>query len=174
MAVQQRQGRGTTAEVIQGEVAAELTVEEAGLRYLVQPLRNQNVGLFLDMAPTRRWLMGAAEGRKVLMVGDGLNDAPALASVHASMSPASAVDVAKVSAGLVFAGNGLDAVTTAHRAAQTARTRAFQSFAIAIVYNCIAIPLALAGMVTPLIAALAMSGSSVLVMLNAIRPEKST
>lgn len=66
VAVQQRQGRGTTAEVVRGEVAAELVVEEAGLRYLVQPLRNQNVGLFLDMAPTRRWLIGTAAGSKVL------------------------------------------------------------------------------------------------------------
>ncbi len=66
VAVQQRQGRGTSAEVLWGEVADELVVEEAGLRYLVQPLRNQNVGLFLDMAPTRAWLTPAAAGRRVL------------------------------------------------------------------------------------------------------------
>ena len=66
VAVQQRQGRGTRAEVIFGEVAEELVVEEAGLRYLVQPLLNQNVGLFLDMAPTRHWLRTAAENKRVL------------------------------------------------------------------------------------------------------------
>ncbi|TNF90493.1 MAG: methyltransferase [Gammaproteobacteria bacterium] len=66
VAVQQRQGRGTRAEVVRGAVEEELIVQEAGLRYLVQPLRNQNVGLFLDMAPTRRWLVDAAEGKRVL------------------------------------------------------------------------------------------------------------
>ena len=66
VALQQRQGRGTAAEVIWGEVPGELVVEEAGLKYLVQPLLNQNVGLFLDMAPTRRWLRNAAAGKRVL------------------------------------------------------------------------------------------------------------
>jgi 23S rRNA (cytosine1962-C5)-methyltransferase len=66
IAVQQRQGRVTSAEVLWGEVPEELVVEEAGLKYLVQPLTNQNVGLFLDMAPTRRWLQKAAEGKRVL------------------------------------------------------------------------------------------------------------
>lgn len=66
VAVQQRQGRGTSADVVFGEVAEELVVEEAGLKYLVQPLLNQNVGLFLDMAPTRRWLQASARGKRVL------------------------------------------------------------------------------------------------------------
>ncbi len=66
VAVQQRQGRGTRSEVVCGEVAEELVVEEAGLNYLVQPLRNQNVGLFLDMAPTRAWLGRAAGDKRVL------------------------------------------------------------------------------------------------------------
>jgi 23S rRNA (cytosine1962-C5)-methyltransferase len=66
VAVQQRQGRGTQAEVVCGTVDDELVVEEAGLKYLVQPLRNQNVGLFLDMAPTRTWLQAAASGKRVL------------------------------------------------------------------------------------------------------------
>jgi len=64
--VQERQGRGTRARVVCGEVPEELVVKEAGLRYLVQPLRNQNVGLFLDMAPTRAWLRQAVNGKRVL------------------------------------------------------------------------------------------------------------
>lgn len=64
--LQHRQGRGTQTETVFGSVPDELVVQEAGLRYLVQPLRNQNVGLFLDMAPTRAWLREASEGKRVL------------------------------------------------------------------------------------------------------------
>lgn len=125
-----------------------------------------------ELSPAEKlaWLDARrADGRKVLMVGDGLNDGPALAAAHASISPASAIDVAKTAAGLVFTGASLEAVTRAHDAAVTARARTFQSFSIALAYNAIAIPLAMAGAATPLIAAAAMSASSILVVLNAVR-----
>lgn len=66
ISLQHRQGRGTTTRVVVGTVPDDLVVEEAGLKYLVQPLRNQNVGLFLDMAPTRRWLKERSDGKRVL------------------------------------------------------------------------------------------------------------
>ncbi|MDH3669250.1 MAG: heavy metal translocating P-type ATPase [Paracoccaceae bacterium] len=125
-----------------------------------------------DLAPGEKLRLlqdWAAEGRRVLMVGDGLNDAPALSAAHASMSPGSASDVARSAAGLVFTGANLAPVAEAIRVARAARRRAFESFGIAAVYNSIAIPLAVMGFVTPLIAALAMSGSSLLVVLNALR-----
>ncbi|MEM7423316.1 MAG: heavy metal translocating P-type ATPase, partial [Pseudomonadota bacterium] len=111
----------------------------------------------------------ARSGQKVLMVGDGLNDGPALASAYVSMSPASATDFAKSAAGIVFAGASLRAVPAAIRTARQARSRALQCFAIALAYNAVTIPLAFMGFVTPLVAALAMSGSSIVVVLNALR-----
>ncbi|MCB1684813.1 MAG: class I SAM-dependent methyltransferase [Pseudomonadales bacterium] len=65
-AVQLRRGRATVAEVLYGEIPDTLVIREAGLEFLVRPLRNQNIGLFLDMAPTRAWVRTHAGGRKVL------------------------------------------------------------------------------------------------------------
>ncbi len=162
------QAAGYTVEILSGDQpsAVEAVARAAGIRTWRASQRpadkSQHIGEL------------AAAGHKVLMVGDGLNDAPALAAGHASLSPANAADISQTAADAVFQGESLAPIVQALVVAKAARRRALENFAIAIGYNLLFVPLAVVGLVTPLIAAIAMSASSMAVTANAMRLARKT
>lgn len=154
---------GYKIALLSGDRAA--VVERIARRAGIETFRAE-----LKPAEKIAWLEARArEGHSALMVGDGLNDAPALAAAHASISPASGADISQRAADFVFQGEKLAPVLEAINTGKRARAMALQNFAVAFLYNVICVPLAMAGVVTPLIAAIAMSTSSILVTANAAR-----
>jgi Cu2+-exporting ATPase len=162
-AVRDLENRGLSVEIVSGDrglvvrmLAAQLGISQFGS----------------DLLPAEklaRIAQLARSGRKLLMVGDGLNDAPALAAAHASMAPATAADIGRNAADFVFLNENLSAVVDALDISQKSGTLIRQNFGLAVAYNAVAVPIAIGGYVTPLLAALAMSLSSLLVVANALR-----
>jgi Cu2+-exporting ATPase len=111
----------------------------------------------------------ASAGSKVLMVGDGLNDTGALTAAYASLSPATAADASRAASDIVLLNDSLAPLIELPLVARAAKKRIVENFAISAAYNVIAIPIAIAGFATPLLAAIAMSTSSITVLVNALR-----
>lgn len=138
--------------------------------------RNLGLTAMVEMSPAEKLHCVErlkAAGRRVLMVGDGLNDGPALAAGHISIAPSSASDVGQTASDIVFLGDSLMPVPIVGRAARRTMTVVRQNFALAIGYNLLAVPLAVTGLVTPLVAAISMSTSSIIVIANALRLRKA-
>lgn len=172
------------SDVVRPDAAA--TIKALGARGItVEILSGDQVGAVGAVADTlgmTAWKAGmlpqekaeaidrlAAAGRKVLMVGDGLNDTAALARAHAAIAPGSALEASQNAADLVLTQDALMAVVEAIDVARSARRRALENFGFAALYNLVAAPAAMLGFVNPFVAALAMSGSSLVVTLNALR-----
>ncbi|MEE9273229.1 MAG: heavy metal translocating P-type ATPase [Robiginitomaculum sp.] len=161
--ISQLLGRGYNLELLTGdkkEIARE-TAEQLGIKNWQAEVSPQDKLSRLD---TLR-----SEGKFTLMIGDGINDAPALASAYASASPADAADISRAAADIILQGDKLSGLITATATAKDAHRRVIENLSLAVLYNIIAVPLAVFGFVNPLFAALAMSGSSIIVTLNALR-----
>ncbi len=122
-----------------------------------------------ECSPVEKVTLLRQMGGRVLMVGDGLNDGPCLAEAHVSASPATAADISQTLADAVFQGSGLRAVAELVVTARRARGLMRGNIGLSLIYNLLMVPLAVAGFVTPWLAAAAMSGSSLLVIGNSFR-----
>ena len=153
---------GLTVEILSGDVpgAVEQAAAEVGIADWRAGLTPEEKSAEIDRL---------GESRKVLMVGDGLNDAAALARAHAAIAPGSALEASQNASDIVLSGPGLMAVVETIEVARSARARALENFGFSAVYNLAAAPAAMLGLVNPFVAALAMSGSSLIVSLNALR-----
>ncbi|MEM6666974.1 MAG: HAD-IC family P-type ATPase, partial [Pseudomonadota bacterium] len=155
--------RGFTLEIVSGDrpAAVEAVADALGIETWQSGVKPAGKAERLEAL--------GADGKKALMIGDGLNDAGALSLAHAALAPGGAMDVSQSASDAVYRGGDLMAVVDTVDAARRARSAMLQNFTLAALYNVIAVPIAVAGFATPLVAAIAMSASSLIVTLNALR-----
>uniref|UniRef100_UPI0030EB7BB8 HAD-IC family P-type ATPase n=1 Tax=Undibacterium luofuense TaxID=2828733 RepID=UPI0030EB7BB8 len=125
-----------------------------------------------DVTPEDKYRMVEqcqAAGQIVAMAGDGVNDAPVLAAAQVSIAMGSGTDVARAAADMVLLAPDLGRLVEAHDTARRAMRIIRQNLWWAFAYNVVALPLAIAGLVTPWLAGIGMAASSTLVVLNALR-----
>ncbi|AWT10554.1 heavy metal translocating P-type ATPase [Stutzerimonas frequens] len=139
-----------------GQIAAELGIDQAE-------------GGMTPAAKLARLQALQAQGHRVLMLGDGVNDVPVLAAADISVAMGSATDLAKTSADAVLLSNRLGSLAQSFEVARRSRRIIIENLVWASLYNGLILPFAAIGWVTPLWAALGMSASSLLVVLNALR-----
>ena len=158
--------RGLTVEILSGDVpgAVEAVAGQVGVADWRAGLTPEQKAAAID---------ALSADRKVLMVGDGLNDAAALARAHAAIAPGSALEASQNASDIVLSGPELMTVVEAIEVARSARRVALENFSFSALYNVVAAPAAMLGFVNPFVAALAMSGSSLVVSLNAFRVGRS-
>jgi len=161
--VQSLSSYGLKVEMLSGDNAANVraVAEEVGIASWFAGVTPQQKAARLQSL--------REQGRHVLMVGDGINDAAAMALAHVSIAPGTATDISQRASDMVLRGNELSPIAEAFDVARRARRLVLMNFALAAVYNLTAIPMAAMGYVTPLIAAATMAGSSLLVIANALR-----
>jgi Cu2+-exporting ATPase len=159
---------GYEVEVISGDSSTPVAnmAREAGIEtWLAGQRPDQKIARLAELK---------SKGHKVLMVGDGLNDAPALAAAHASLSPSAAADISQTAADAIFQGGRLQPIVELLAVSKASHRMSLQNFGLAVAYNAVFVPLAMMGLVTPLLAAVAMSASSISVTANAIRLKSKT
>ncbi|MDJ0708800.1 MAG: heavy metal translocating P-type ATPase [Woeseiaceae bacterium] len=154
---------GLETELVSGDnrTAVETTATELGIRESHAQCSPEDKLAIIEDAQGR--------GHRVVMIGDGINDAPVLAGADTSIAPAHGALLAQTSADIVMLGDSLKPLTTAVQMSRKTMRIVRQNLAWAIVYNALALPLAAAGFVPPWAAAIGMSASSLVVVLNALR-----
>ena len=162
-AVMELQQQGLAAELLSGDESAEVArlAQVVGLEQYTAGAAPED--------KLARMQSAQASGERVLMVGDGINDVPVLSGADVSVAMMSAADLAQSRADAILLNGDLQVLPRAFALARKCRTIIRQNLAWAIIYNLLALPLAFLGLVPPWAAALGMSLSSLIVVVNALR-----